>query len=473
MVSKQLISTQTAAGGKRLEKAIQPGPKLAVKDKTNALDQDQVTLSEPGDADAMARRKRKKAALGLGATVIAAVDSVLAIPQSLQVGLDTANGVNEEITKTRVFKWNVATNAVAGLVAGAALGPLGMAVGLTTIAGLAPVAAVGGLFAGLLKGTIEAHLSAKSGANDSYVKKTRERIEERLEGDEDPSKLKTAWVGLSEGVKQAFQSRKETAKIQLSGAMDGIEYLREADKIIKPSAKEPKKMGMFKKTVALLCGVSGVMINAPGGLISGMLESLKDTKTYKQSALARTTLLMATNLGKLMPGAVIGSLVAGPLGGVVGAAVSAGVGIVTNSIPSMVDGRDGINRAIQRPLEHAVNEAHGQGEHRENLRVYYRAGKGGVVGANVGTKEGWKAGYQGGIEMVESFENMTRNVFLGVDDEKEAAAKQAELAEAREADQKAREEAEKAKEEEALKEAALKEAAEKVAEANKEEAVAS
>jgi len=50
-------------------------------------------------------------------------------------------------------------------------------------------------------------------------------------------------------------------------------------------------------------------------------------------------------------------------------------------------------------VETAVKRAHGETEVKENLRAYYRAGKGSVVGLSAGVREGWKAGFQGGVEM--------------------------------------------------------------------------
>ena len=336
-------------------------------------------------------RRLRKAFLQAAATGMASYHAVVSLPESIQLGLDTYAGASQDVKKIHTTKLSILSNTMAGGALGCALG--------------GPVGLVCGSVVGFLSGTIANHLASKSGLADRQIDSVSARVSQSVGDQKNPyRKLKAIATGAFYGTQEAFKNRKTTAKIQLAGTLDGLAHVRQASgsgELSKPLAITATSQTsgplsrLLQRATGLICGVSGVMINAPGGMIIGTLESLKETQKGQPSQLSKTTMLLATNVGKFLPAAAVGAILGGP----VGIAASTAVGVVTASLDSMIDGRFGVNRRISKPVEKAVNEAHGEENYQENLGAYYRAGKGAVVGFSVGMEQGWKTGYQGGVDI--------------------------------------------------------------------------
>ena len=246
-------------------------------------------------------------------------------------------------------------------------------------------------------------MEARSGAGDQMISEISEEVEKTIAGKGSFRQGVSAVVsGATGGVKRGFHSRENSAKPMLSGVFDGISEAKEdfqtskASKVKGLSGNQSPAARALMTASGVLFGVVGVMINAPGGLVLGVIESLSDSKDSTPSQMTKNTTFWATNIGKYLPPAIVGAAVGGP----VGVALATGVACATGSVPSIIDGRSGLNRKIARPVENAVKEAHGEDGVKENLRAYYRAGKGAVVGFSAGIREGWKAGFQSGVDAV-------------------------------------------------------------------------
>jgi len=349
---------------------------------------------------------------------MAALNGLLSIPVGMQIGLDTVRhpkvdaaqegekaaqpGVEEasssaeseapeKLSAEDVKRLNAARISTLSSVAATSLIGLGV---------LGPVGFVVGGVVGYLTGTIGNHLEARSGIGEQKIDKISAEVEQRV-GDSKGlwGSTKALASGAVNGAIEGYKSRKTTSKIQLSGIIDGV---GDAVADWKDSKSAPVKQlrensphGTLTKAAMTMAGglfgVAGVMFNAPGGLVIGILESLKETTSYIPTQMTKNVMLWATNVGKFLPAAIVSATC--------GVAAGTAVGVATASVTSIIDGRLGVNRKIALPVETAVKRAHGETEVKENLRAYYRAGKGSVVGLSAGVREGWKAGFQGGVEM--------------------------------------------------------------------------
>lgn len=337
-------------------------------------------------------RKMRKRGLAAASVVLGSVNALASIPKGIQLGLDTVKGTSEEkkvLNEARISTLTaVSSSSLAGL----------------TVAG--PVGLVVGGVVGYVAGTLGNHLASRSGTGGADRKHISEAVEKSVgESKGLWGKTKAIYRGAVEGAKRGYQTRATTSKIQLSGMLDGVEaaiqQVSESKGTEHPEFSPDSKHGLFKQAMLLaggvLGGVAGVAINAPGGMVTGVLESLKETKSYVPSDMEKSLMLWATNVGKFLPAAAVSAT----LGGAVGIAASTAVGVTTASLASIIDGRLGVNRKIAGPVQRAVKEAHGEEDVKENLRAYYRAGKGAVVGLAAGIHEGWKAGFKGGMEIVD------------------------------------------------------------------------
>jgi hypothetical protein len=355
------------------------------KPDSQALPEDKV------DTSSKLGRKLKKGFMSAASTSMAAVSALTSIPEGIQIGLDTKAGKSDETKRLNAARVSTLTSVATSSAVGAlVLGPVGFVVGGVV---------------GYLKGTIENHLQARSGVADAKIEGLTKAVEESVgESKGVWGSLKAMAKGAVEGAKHGYKDRKVTSKIQLSGTIDGIKDAVEDTKAAKPDrfteleegSRHNKLTQLAMRGAGILFGTAGVMINAPGGMVIGILESLKETSSYVPSQMTKNTMLWATNVGKFLPAAAIAGLVGGPIG----IAASTAVGVATASITSMIDGRLGVNNRIAQPVKSAVKEAHGEQEVKENLRAYYRAGKGATVGLAAGVREGWKSGYRGGVEVV-------------------------------------------------------------------------
>ncbi len=343
-------------------------------------------------------RKALVTAVGWG---LAAYNAVSSVPEGIAVGLGAAAGKSdEEIRRTSAGAFTASNTILAG--------GLGLAVG-------GPVGLVLGAAAGYIGANVSKYLEVKSGEIEHTIDKSAQKIRDSLAHLDPQEKKFSRTVGGSlmggwKGLKSTLHDR-ISGQVMAAGVIDGLGHVvhemtttKEEEAIIEPEQPQPAEpqnnggwLGRLGKTAfGVVCGISGVIINAPGGAIVGAIESLKGPEEKERAQIAKPLMLVATNIGKTLPSAAIGALLGGP----VGAAVGTAVGVVTASLTSIIDGKYGFNRGIVREVDKAVAEAHGQEMPKGNLRAYYRAGKGAVVGMMAGVKEGWRLGYKGGVEML-------------------------------------------------------------------------
>lgn len=388
---KEAKSAKESKGSKETPKS-----KSKEKKSDKAGDAEASSTTEKSKSKKVPHSKLRKKLVSATSTVMAALGALGAVPQGMQMGLDTKAGKSEDVKRLNAARISTLTNvATAGGVGLAILGPVGMVVGGVV---------------GYVTGTIENHLQARTGAGDRKMAAVTEAVQESVgESKSVWGTAKALFTGGVEAAKQNFKDRKITSKLQVDGVLDGI---KEAKEDIKEAMAEDKAEAATKKSkkgadhsllarIAMraggaVLGAAGVMINAPGGLVIGVLESLKETQNEVPSQMTKNIMLWSTNVGKFLGPAIIGAAIGGP----VGMAASTAVGVATASVTSIIDGRRGVNRRIASPVEDAVKDAHGEQGVKENFYDYYRAGKGAVVGLAAGVREGWKAGYEGGIEMM-------------------------------------------------------------------------
>ena len=345
--------------------------------------------AEPAQAPPQSKlgRKVRKGFLEVASVGVGLHGALSTGIQGIQTGIDVKMGRDPEKIALNSARISTLTSVLSGTSIGlAVMGPVGLVVGGVV---------------GYISGTIGNHLDSRSGNGAQRQENITKAVEKSL-GDSEGlwGATKAVATGAIQGAKDGFKGRRMTAKIQLAGMLDGVEesadYWREAkvdDPINMDVGKDEAGLSKLLKTAGgLVLGVAGVLINAPGGAVIGVLESLKETKSYIPSKMTQSLVLLATNVGKFIP-ATIATVVGGP-------AVGTAVGLATGSVASSADGHFGVNRKILTPVENAVDKAHGEEAHQESLRAYYRAGKGAVVGFSAGVREGWKVGFQGGVDMV-------------------------------------------------------------------------
>ena len=358
----------------------------------NAVSEDSPDVPEDTvETSSKLARKLKKGMISAASTGMAALSALTSIPEGIQIGLDTKAGKSDETKRLNAARVSTLTSVATSSAVGAlVLGPVGFVVGGVV---------------GYLKGTISNHLQARSGVADQKIDAVTKAVEESVgESKGVWGSLKAMARGAVEGSKHGYKDKKVTSKIQLSGVLDGIGEAAKDMKAAEPDrfteleedSRHNTLSQLAMRGAGILFGTAGVMINAPGGMVIGILESLKETTSYAPSQMTKNTMLWATNVGKFLPAAAIAGLVGGPIG----IAASTAVGVATASVTSMIDGRLGVNHKIAQPVKAAVKEAHGEQEVKENLRAYYRAGKGATVGLAAGVREGWKSGYRGGVEVI-------------------------------------------------------------------------
>lgn len=251
-----------------------------------------------------------------------------------------------------------------------------------------PAGLVCGLAAGYIGGSLGNYMENRSTQLDSTVEHVK------AAADAKPGLIKSVWAGMSQGAREGFAQGSVSGQATAAGALDAVSFLRQHDPQ-RPEGLVPKRP--LAHASGVLFGAAGVLINAPAGAVLGALESIHEQdKATAPSDLSRHLLLLATNIGKVLPGVLVGTLVAGPLGLLAGTAV----GVLTASVTSMVDGKAGFHPRLVRTVRESVDQAHGGTECPDSARVFYRAGKGAVVGFWTGLMEGWREGRDAGIQLV-------------------------------------------------------------------------
>jgi len=342
-------------------------PVAAPTAQTEAAPADSVSLS----SNPLASRWKQRA-VKLAARALAVGHTLCSLPGNVAVGLAAAAGKGADVQRSRAAISYAASSAAVG-------GALGSLVG-------GPVGMVCGAFAGYIAGNIGNHLLQRSGLLDRQLEAVSQGIQP------DQGLFKTAFKALGKGIGITWNDGQQAGQLAVRGMLDGVANLPPAT-IPQPDAGSDK--GILKKTLGVVCGATGVLINAPGGAVLGALEALNDNDEARHGEIARPLMLVATNVGKVIPGAFVAAVLGGP----VGVAVGTAVGVVTASLTSIIDGKSGIHSGITRQVEKAVQEAHEGEPPPQDLQVFYRAGKGAVVGAVSGTKQGWWRGYAGGVNI--------------------------------------------------------------------------
>ena len=353
-------------------------------------------------------RKVRKAFLQAASTVSALYSAAIAIPAGAQLGLDTLADKPNEVKKYNSARLNTLSNVAAGAGAGLLVG--------------GPVGLVCGGVLGYLGATMDNHLSVRSGDGQDRIDKVSSKVTSATsDKGRVIDKVKAVLVGSAESAKQAFKSRKITSKISLAGRLDGMKDavtdLKEEGFETPDIPKQFEDCSRLTKTLlkasGVACGLTGVMINAPGGMIVGMLESLKGNEKSKPTQMMTTSMLLATNLGKYLPALAVAAVLGGPVGIAAGAALS----LATGSLPSIIDGRSGVNRSMTRQVDKSVKESQGDDQLTdESLKAFYLSGKGSAVGLVGGIREGWKSGYDAGVKLFDGLLATTPESVASPDD---------------------------------------------------------
>ncbi|MCA9796643.1 MAG: hypothetical protein KC910_32765 [Candidatus Eremiobacteraeota bacterium] len=385
--------------------------------------QEKVEISEPATGteliappapDKKKSRGLRKLLIKAAGWGMAGFNALCGIPEGIAVGLGVARGKS----KDQIRGISATTYALSNTVVGGAAGWL--------VGG--PVGMICGAAAGYVAGNIANHLESRSHSIDTLLDNVTDHVEKANKDVAQKNGVGRATravvVGAWEGMKTNFELGKTAGSILAAGAADGVDHVIEEMKADKPAEEQPEKpakdepMGIgkaLKMGLGVLCGATGVLINAPGGAIIGALESLKGPDEKERVQIAKPLMLFATNIGKVIPGAVV----AGAIGGPVGVAVGTAVGVITASLTSIIDGKYGFNRSVVKEVDKAVSAAHGEDIPRDNLRVFYRAGKGAVVGAMAGLKEGWELGYKSGVDMAEDLASTPKEAVEQEEEDKE------------------------------------------------------
>ncbi|MCD4783625.1 MAG: hypothetical protein K8T10_07315 [Candidatus Eremiobacteraeota bacterium] len=388
-----------------------PGNILASKKKkAPALPKDTVEISD-GKQEPVKRplpskmaRMARKGIAKISGTACGAVTAVTNIPLGMiEAGNRVLHPEKDIATRKKgIINRSTRVNTVAGAAIGCvAFGPVGLVVGAAM---------------GYIQSTISRYLDSKAHVTDNLIDKVDKKVDETIQNlpnKEDSSKFRKLINATVQGGIEASKEGWRSGKVigagsgagLLSGGMFIARDMKDSIKDIHQSAKEemtgkPKNgesksiMGkMFEVGMGIVCGVSGVIINVPGGAIEGALQSVERGSERKE--MTRPLLLFSTNAGKIIPPAIVGAAIGGP----VGAAAGTAVGMVSGSLTTIIDGKYGFNKQIVRQIDKAIDEVvEDTGNSSEGYSVYHNSAKGTLVGAYAGLKEGWRVGYKGGKE---------------------------------------------------------------------------
>lgn len=306
----------------------------------------------------------------LGGRALGAVEAVTSLPKEIGLALDTFSPTQEtsEVRK-RYGQLGIASQVAAGALAGGLLGgPLGLVCGAT---------------AGFLSGATSLRLQQRSGQLDQIIGQREQRY----------SSPRRLFLDLGRASAENFRRASTHSESFLRGCMAAGDNLRQGlrQRPELPGLQATGFKGALELASGLTCGLTGVVINAPGGAVLGMLHQAEGHSPEAAPNLTEKTLMLtATNLGKVLPASIVAGLVGGPAGVALGTAV----GILTGSLTSIIDGRQGFHEEIVQDVYHSL----AQGEASQD--IYFRAGQGAVLGGVAGLRQGWFLGYRGGREIV-------------------------------------------------------------------------
>lgn len=378
---------------------------IDIKDQVNISGDKVETSSEKRPFPSKVARLTRKSVARVAGVVSGTFSAVKNIPVGFAQGVEKALHPDHDVSvrKKNISKIATMQSVVAGSAVGALLlGPVGL------------VLAGAGGYIGSVTGN---YLDNKAGLMDSLISRVDSAVDNQInklpkkeESTSFRKALNAGFTGAFEGAKEGWDKGRHIGSGTAAGFMSGAKFIakdikdntREVQKEIKLKKelgiKNQDKHGILGKVVravmGTVAGVSGVMLNVPGGMVEGSLAAVEPG--FHRKDITRPLLLIATNAGKILPPALAGAALGGP----VGAAVGTAVGLITGSLTTLIDGKFGFNRGIINKIDRAIGEAVEDGSER-GFALYHNATKGAFVGAYAGLKEGWSLGYKGGSEIVD------------------------------------------------------------------------
>jgi len=329
------------------------------------------------------------------------------IPLGVAEGVDRAIHPDKDVAtrKKNLAKISTINSVLAGTAIGTmAFGPVGLVLGAIT---------------GYVGATIGNFLDNRSRVTDSFIEKVDARIDKQIEelphkGDSTKFRkaLNAAFLGGIAGAKEGWRTGKMSGSGTGAGLIEGMRFIakdiKETAKAQREEQKRLKEAGKlffekerslpgkaFRTAMGVVCGISGILMNAPGGFVEGSLEAVE--VGFHRKEITKPLLLFATNAGKVLPPALAGAAIGGPPGAAIGTAI----GLISASLTTVIDGKYGFNKGIIRRIDKAIEEVSGEGGGGSGYAVYHKASKGAIVGAYAGIKEGWTLGYKGGTEFAD------------------------------------------------------------------------
>ena len=388
-------------------------------DAAVAEPQDQAEVSAPKKTK---KRKFRRAIAKLSGWALGGYSALASVPQGIAGGLLKA----AEASPNTEAVTHATTSTLTHVAAGAAIG--GVVLGV-------PGAVVGGMV-GFLGGVVGNFLNDRAGITEQMVEKVDKAANKALAEHQDNSKARQYWEVAKDGAKTAFEhgwkAGQTSGQAAGAGAIDGLKFVREevVDDIKEKAESQDKKPltagELFRRSFGFMGAVTGAIINLPGALVYGAMESMASPDESKEVAdnrvqSTRNLMHWATNVGKMAAPIAIGLALGGPLG----VGVGVGYGLVTSSVRSIIDGRSGVDRVFARKVDRAINEVNadedpGQGGHR----VFYRASKGVAAATHAAVTEGWRLGSESGRELGDGLLKNPLQVFQGVFDKVRAPAEE-------------------------------------------------
>ncbi len=394
--------------------------------------EDKVELSDGASnkktlREKIARFGRKTFAKTTG-LLMGAVNFLSGIPKGMALGVDMAVNPDKSVgeRKKDLSRLRVFAQTLTGALAGSFIfGPMGLVLG-----------GIGGY----ISAAIDTYLDNKAGAEDNFIQNVGDAVSDQIQKlpkKEESSKFRkainAAFAGAASGAKEGWRSGKVIGQGAGAGIISGLKFIagdiKESVKNIRSSSKKEKqvykqnpmlldvessekkkeKPGLtlkaFRTAMGALCAVSGVIMNVPGGVVEGALESVEMGSNRRE--VTKPLLLFATNAGKVVPPAIVGATLGGPVGGAIGTLV----GLVTASLTTIIDGKYGFNKRIVNRVDKAISEViEDPIDRSKGYAVYHNAAKGTLVGAYAGLKEGLSLGYKGGTEFADGIFDVPHEV---------------------------------------------------------------
>ncbi len=430
MINKANLTNNHVVDNTNIRKSGPAARTIDIKDKVEISGGSADLKPEKRPLPSRAARLTRKTIARVAGVVSGVANAVKNIPVGLTQGVEKALHPDHDVA---LRKKNLARIATMESVA------LGSAVGAAVFG---PVGLILGGAGGYIGSVINNFIDNKAGLMDSLISRVDTAVDDqisKLPKKEESSSIRKAVnagvMGAIEAAKEGWEKGKYIGSGSAAGLISGAKFIakdlkenaKEVRKEIKHNKelgiKNPDKHGILGKTVrrimGTVTGLSGVMLNVPGGMVEGSLEAVD--VGFHRKEITRPLLLFATNAGKVLPTAMVGAALGGP----VGAAVGTAVGLITGSLTTLIDGKYGFNHGIIRRIDRAIGEVVEDGADK-GYAIYHNATKGALVGAYAGLKEGWSLGYKGGSEIVDGiFETPFEAAkHEEIDEQKKVASKQ-------------------------------------------------